>query len=365
MSKPQRSLRLSPKSDYARFTGNRGEIFYDPVNDTLRVCDSETIGGSTLATRSWVATQLPSVQGLASETYVNQTVAAIPQYLLKIAAEDSTVLAVGRDETLQVRGQGSITTSISTDSTGIQLVITGPQVSNTDIDINAQFGSAAVIPTERAVKSYADLLFNLQTQQLQNGTLDVTVNSLVFNQGVPIDEVTNDPTFVDNSTSSVPTEQAIRTYIDRRLGNDAEGSAVPVLEKIGPRYLTAGVLSGQVVSMHCERNSTGAIGQIMSFGNGSSAGKGLRMPAAGRLILATLAGTGINGTITVQAYLNGSANASYQLTATNGSAGDVGVTQNFSNNPLLFNAGDTLGWYQASLPTASSAFNVNFYVAFD
>jgi hypothetical protein len=103
----------------------------------------------------------------------------------------------------------------------------------------------------------------------------------------------------------------------------------------------------------------------MSFGNGTTAGKGLRMPAAGKLILATLAGTGIDGTLTVQAYLNGSANASYQLTQTNGTAGDVGVTQNFSSEPLVFNAGATLGWYQASLPTASTAFNVNFYVTFD
>jgi hypothetical protein len=63
--------------------------------------------------------------------------------------------------------------------------------------------------------------------------------------------------------------------------------------------------------------------------------------------------------------LNGTANASYELTQTNGSAADVGVTGNFTGSPLLFNAGDTLGWYQASLPTASTAFNVNFYVSFD
>jgi hypothetical protein len=269
MSKPLRSLRLSPKSDYARFTGNRGEIFYDPVNNTLRVFNSTTVGGEIMATRSWVATQLPTVQGLASVSYVNQAVAAIPEYLLKITADDSTVLAVGRDETLQIRGTGGVTTTISTDSTGIQLVVDG---------FSGDYNDLANKPTN---------------------------------------------------------------------------------------YVTAGILQGHTVSMHCERTSTGAIGQIMSFGNGTTLGKGLRMPAAGRLILATLAGTGINGELTVQAYLNGVANASYQLTQTNGSAGDVGVTGDFSSSPLLFSAGDTLGWYQASLPTASSAFNVNFYVSFD
>jgi hypothetical protein len=333
MTIPSRSLRLTPKNDYTRFTGNRGEIFYDPVNNTLRVFDSQLAGGHIVATRSWVTTQLPSVQGLASVAYVNQAIAAIPQdpeYLLKIAADDSTVLAVGRDETLQVRGQGSVTTSISTDSTGIQLVISAPEI-----------------------------------PQLEDGTLSITAAALAFPAGVPVNEFSNDPTFVDNSSSAVPTESAVRSYIDRRLGLTHDGGVVSPVNKIGPTYLTAGVLGGQVVSMHCERNSTGAIGQIMSFGNGTTNGKGLRMPAAGRLIAATLAGTGINGTLTVQAYLNGVANASYELTQTNGSAADVGVTGNFASSPLLFNAGDTLGWYQASLPTASSAFNVNFYVSFD
>ena len=54
MAKPLRSLRLSPKSNYDRFTGNRGEIFYDPVNETLRIFNSQTVGGEILATRSWV-----------------------------------------------------------------------------------------------------------------------------------------------------------------------------------------------------------------------------------------------------------------------------------------------------------------------
>jgi len=49
MTTPTRSIRLTPKSDYTRFTGNRGEIFYDPVNNTLRVFNSEIQGGVSLA----------------------------------------------------------------------------------------------------------------------------------------------------------------------------------------------------------------------------------------------------------------------------------------------------------------------------
>ena len=238
-NQPQRSLRLLPRNDFSKLTGSRGEIFYDSVTNTLRVFNGQSQGGEVLATRTWVTGQLPSTAGLATQTFVNQAIAAIPlpvAYQLKIAADDSTVLAVGPDETLQIRGQGMITTSISADSTGIQLVITAPDVSNADINVNQQFGSSAVIPTERVVKSYADLLFNIQTAQLQNGTLDVTLNTLVFNQGVGISEVTNDPEFPDNSPSSVPTEAAVRGYIDRRLGLTHNGSVVSPSNKIGPGY---------------------------------------------------------------------------------------------------------------------------------
>jgi hypothetical protein len=45
----QRSLRLIPKTDFSRLTGNRGEIFYDPVSNTLRVFDGQIQGGVSLA----------------------------------------------------------------------------------------------------------------------------------------------------------------------------------------------------------------------------------------------------------------------------------------------------------------------------
>jgi hypothetical protein len=128
---------------------------------------------------------------------------------------------------------------------------------------------------------------------------------------------------------------------------------------------SAGKLGGVVQSFACERSGTGSATNVMSFGNGAALGKGLRMPFAGKLLVATLSGTGINGTVTVDAYLNGTANSSYRLTATNGSAADVAVTQNWSSSPLSFAAGDTLGWYQTVVPTAANVYNVSFYVIFD
>ena len=45
----QRSLRLIPRTDFSRLAGSKGEVFYDPVNNTLRVFDSELLGGVSLA----------------------------------------------------------------------------------------------------------------------------------------------------------------------------------------------------------------------------------------------------------------------------------------------------------------------------
>jgi hypothetical protein len=201
------------------------------VNNTLRIFNSTTVGGEILATRTWVATQLPSIAGLATQSYVNQAVAAIPEYLLKIAADDSTVLAVGRDETLQVRGTFGITATIGTDSTGIQLVINGSELATREeVDIATQ---------GRATEEYVNAVFLNFSEDLCFGgfTYPLTASSLQFQAGVAINEISSDPTFTDNSSSAVPTESAIRSYIDRRLGNDADGQGISPVNKIGPQYV--------------------------------------------------------------------------------------------------------------------------------
>jgi hypothetical protein len=128
---------------------------------------------------------------------------------------------------------------------------------------------------------------------------------------------------------------------------------------------SAGRLGGVVQSFSCERSGVGTATNVMAFGNGATLGKGLRMPFAGKLIAATLSGTGIDGTVTVDVYLNGSANSSYRLTATNGAPADVGVTQDWGGSPLSFSAGDTIGWYQTTVPSAANVYTVAFFVVYD
>jgi hypothetical protein len=75
-------------------------------------------------------------------------------------------------------------------------------------------------------------------------------------------------------------------------------------------------------------------------------------------------GANVDGTITIDAYLNGTANTSYRFSQT-GALTDVGQTQNWSSAPLTFAAGDTLGWYQTAVPTTANAYNVTFFVTYN
>jgi hypothetical protein len=53
------------------------------------------------------------------------------------------------------------------------------------------------------------------------------LDGIGFKRGVPIAEFSTDSAFSDNATDTVPTENAARTYIERRLGLSHTGSIVP------------------------------------------------------------------------------------------------------------------------------------------
>ena len=123
----------------------------------------------------------------------------------------------------------------------------------------------------------------------------------------------------------------------------------------------AGILSGIPLSFTVERSGVGAVGQIMSYGNGSATGKGLVMPYSGNIVLAVLTAINITGTVTVTAFYNGAIVPGYSLT---GTANGSDVTQQISTS-LSFNAGDHVGWYISSAPTAANCYEINYYVVYD
>jgi len=127
---------------------------------------------------------------------------------------------------------------------------------------------------------------------------------------------------------------------------------------------SAGKLGGIPMSFTAERNGVGTAGQQMAFGNGAGTIKGPRMPFAGKLIAGTLHGTNVSGTITLDAYVNGSSNSSYRLTGS-GSASDVNITQNWQSSPLSFAAGSTINFNQTVVPSSANGYILTFFVVYD
>jgi hypothetical protein len=126
----------------------------------------------------------------------------------------------------------------------------------------------------------------------------------------------------------------------------------------------AGKMGGITISFHCERTSLSAVGDKLSYGNGSSTSNGIVMPFAGKLIAATLGVTNITGTHTSQLLVNGTANTSYQLSAT-GTAANVSDIKNWQSTPLAFTAGTFFNWITTVACTSANAIDVTYYVIFD
>jgi hypothetical protein len=135
----QRSLRLIPKTDFSRLTGNKGELFYDPVNNTLRIFNSQLVGGEIIATRTWVNStiaagvinynNLTNKPVLFSGSYNDLTnkpnIAGTYQF--SVAADDSTQRVISTDEVIKFIGAGGITTA--SDAEG-NITITGGGISS-------------------------------------------------------------------------------------------------------------------------------------------------------------------------------------------------------------------------------------------
>jgi hypothetical protein len=121
------------------------------------------------------------------------------------------------------------------------------------------------------------------------------------------------------------------------------------------------------VGYTCERNGLGGVGQFLAHGNGASAHQGIGMPYDGELIKAVLTVTGLDGELIVAPAINNVVYNDYRLRiATSVATSDVEVSEYNPLLPLTFEAGDTFGWRQMTLPVdALTSCNVNFIVRFD
>lgn len=124
-------------------------------------------------------------------------------------------------------------------------------------------------------------------------------------------------------------------------------------------------LSGSfITAFTCERSGTGTAGQFMSHGGGATGAPGICMPYSGQLIRATLQVSNMTGSITVDPVINNIPNVFYGLTRTTGTNLTGNVVSNYTT-PLNFNANDTLGWRQTTVPSSINYYNVTYIVKFN
>jgi hypothetical protein len=94
------------------------------------------------------------------------------------------------------------------------------------------------------------------------------LDGIGFKRGVPISEFSIDSSFSDNAIDTVPTENATRTYIERRLGATHGGDAVAVGQLIPPIVGGFMALSG---SLAMKANMNLGNNKIVSLGNPTEA----------------------------------------------------------------------------------------------
>ena len=153
---------------------------------------------------------------------------------------------------------GEITINISTcRATGHDFLNIGTGGFNTSNYPNSTFGAATQIKDQTKETDERDKgrVFYVSTDQdgffrvgkfftVDQGTGTVTFSASIalsnldgigFKRGVVVGEFSADDTMVDNATDAVPTESAVRGYVNKRLGWDHSGNAVS--GQIGPGAL--------------------------------------------------------------------------------------------------------------------------------
>jgi hypothetical protein len=200
------AARIIPReADYLdRRRGSRGEIFYDREANTLRLYNGDTLSGTPLAKAD--LTNVSNATFLAKATAAGVSGGGATS--LNASNLTSGTVPVAR---LGSSGTSSASTYLRGDNSWASIPSVG----------------VATAQTAGIVKPGIGLSVS------DDGTLDVTgsislesISSLTFARGVSVSEFSTDNTFTDNATDTVPTESAIRSYIDKRLGYTHDGTGV-------------------------------------------------------------------------------------------------------------------------------------------
>jgi plastocyanin len=204
------AVRIIPRdTDFLnRRSGNFGEIFYDRTANSLRLYNGVTTGGVNLAKAD--------LTNISNSDFLSKATAAGVgsgggSSIVSVSAEDSTINQA-TNGVIKFNGLNGI--AVTTSAGGI-VNITSPTIPVASTDI------AGVVRIDGTTISIEDgVISSVPPTVLSN------IEGMNFRRGVAVFEFSTDTGFTDNATDAVPTENAVRAYIDRRLGYNHDGSTV-------------------------------------------------------------------------------------------------------------------------------------------
>lgn len=234
----QRSLRIRPFSSAALedITGASGEIFYDSTNNTLRIFNGTAIGGSMLATQTYVNSLVGSTNKFSNIAVQGQStvVADSVSDTLTLAASQGVVITTNSNtDTITIGLSGSVVVQggdLGTPSGGNLVNCIFPILNQNTTGSAATAGtagSAATLTTPRNINGVSfngssDITVTAASNTLTGNTLNSTVTAsnltsvgTLTNLTVTGDVTANSNVVVEQTPTSI-NHATNKKYVDAR-----------------------------------------------------------------------------------------------------------------------------------------------------
>jgi Family of unknown function (DUF6519)/Chaperone of endosialidase len=208
---PQTKLEINGTAKATKLEGNNLEINgLSILNGTLKLGNGETISAfssdSTLNNNS--AQSVPTAQTV--KTYVDSKL------------EQKANLEGSLNQNFQAN------TLKANKLEGITLELNGVTINQVANNLSLPNNGEQAVPTSQAVKTYVDSELNKQTNLNRSLNQDLNVNTVKANRlegitlklnGITINEVDNNISSPNNGAQTIPTSQAVKTYVDTNISD--------------------------------------------------------------------------------------------------------------------------------------------------
>lgn len=257
MTKAERSIRIIGRNADVldRTSGLSGEIFLDATNQTLRLFDGNTPGGVTIGGGSGLTTE--QVQDIAAGLFNTSHTGISVSYN---DASARIVLSVANQSWSQITGKPTIPTNTNQLTNGAGFLTSVGTISYNDLSnkptlFSGNYNDLSNKPTIPSLTGYATETYVGTQITTLIGTAGAALNTLGelsdalnddanfastvttalglkapssgatlsnvvgigFQAGVVVSEFSDDDTLAGDSTSAVPTESAVKGYVDTAI----------------------------------------------------------------------------------------------------------------------------------------------------